>query len=160
MHSYFNPFTLLAIVVSLIAGCGQKPAGQFSKALGVAVRTEKVQQVDLATLTPLVWDELYAFGPYSKREDNCRTLQLGWFWCRYYLPAGVNESEYILVFRSQSKITHVEHHWRFNGDLDSRGAKWYPGPIKRSDAKFSVSLVSNRAPVEERWYSLEHQPLR
>jgi hypothetical protein len=138
----------LALASALVA-CAAEPAGEFSTALGKLVRSEKVQEVDLANVLPLVWDELFAFGPYSIRESNCRALQLGWLKCRTTLPAEVNEGEFVLVFRSTSKVVHVEHHRRWNGDFSSQTSP-RPQPILRSAAKFSVKLVSNRAPEGER----------
>lgn len=147
----------LASALPLLAACtAAEPAGEFSTALGKLVRSEKVQEVDLANVLPLDWNELFAFGPYSPRESNCRTLQLGWFKCRMTLPAEVNEGEFVLVFRASSKVVHVEHHRRWNGDFSSPGSP-QPQPILRSAAKFSVRLVSNRAPEGQQWYQLEHQ---
>ena len=147
----------LASVLAILPACTTaKPAGEFSTALGKLVRSGKVHEVDLANVLPLDWHELFAFGPYSTRDSNCQALQLGWLQCRMTLPAEVNEGEFVLVFRSSSKVVHVEHHRRWNGDFSSRTSP-RPQPILRSAAKFSVSLVSNRAPESEQWYQLEHQ---
>lgn len=147
----------LASALPLLAACtAAEPAGEFSTALGKLVRSEKVQEVDLANVLPLDWNELFVFGPYSPRESNCRTLQLGWFKCRMTLPAEVNGGEFVLVFRSNSEVVHVEHHRRWNGDFSSQTSP-QPQPILRSAAKFSVRLVSNRAPEGQQWYQLEHQ---
>lgn len=147
----------LASALPLLAACtAAEPAGEFSIALGKLVRSEKVHEVDLANVVPLEWNELFAFGPYSPRESNCQALQLGWLKCRMTLPAEVNEGELVLVFRSNSKVVHVEHHRRWNGDFSSQTSP-PPQPILRSAAKFSVRLVSNRAPEGEQWYQLEHQ---
>lgn len=147
----------LASAPAILAACTTaEPAGEFSTALGKLVRSEKVHEVDLANVLPLDWNELFAFSPYSTRESNCQALQLGWLQCRMTLPAEVNEGEFVLVFRSNSTVVHVEHHRRWNGDFSSRTSP-RPQPILRSAAKFSVSLVSNRAPEGEEWYQLEHQ---
>jgi hypothetical protein len=148
--------TLASAMALLVACTSAEPDGEFSAALGRLVRSEKVREVDLANVLPLKWDELFAFGPYSTRETNCRTLQLGWFKCRTTLPAEVNEGEFVLVFRSKIEIVHVEHHRRWNGDFSSQTAP-RPQPIQRSDAKFFVRPASNRAPEGQQWYQLEHQ---
>lgn len=147
---------LASVLANLVACNTAEPAGAFSTALGKLVRSGKVHEVDLANVLPLYWHELFAFGPYSPRESNCQALQLGWLQCRMTLPAEVSEGEFVLVFRSNAKVVHVEHHWRWNGDFSSQASP-RPQPILRSAAKFSVSLVSNRAPGGEQWYQLEHQ---
>jgi hypothetical protein len=154
--NFARAIALAGVLAILVACTTAQPAGEFSTALGKLVRSEKVQEVDLANVLPLDWNELFAFGPYSPRESNCRTLQLGWFKCRMTLPAEVNEGEFVLVFRASSKVVHVEHHRRWNGDFSSQTSP-QPQPILRSAAKFSVRLVSNRAPEGEQWYQLEHQ---
>ncbi|MES1265287.1 MAG: hypothetical protein ABUU24_06505, partial [Variovorax sp.] len=60
-------------------------------------------------------------------------------------PAVVDEGEYLLVFRLNSKITRVEHHSLANGDFYSQDTR-RPQPILRPAALFSILLVSNRAP--------------
>lgn len=159
MHPLLNfarAMALASVLPILVACTTAEPAGEFSTALGKLVRSEKVREVDLANVLPLDWNELFAFGPYSTRESNCRVLEIGWFKCRTTLPAEVNEGEFVLVFRANSKVVHVEHHRRWNGDFSSRTSP-RPQPILRSAAKFSVGLVSNRAPEGEQWYQLEHQ---
>jgi hypothetical protein len=147
----------LANTLALVVACTTaEPAGEFSTALGKLVRSEKVHEVNLSNVLPLVWDELFSFGPYSTRESNCRTLRLDWLNCRIKLPAEINDANFVLVFRSKSEIVHVEHHQRWNGDFSSLTSQ-RPQPILKSAAKFSVRLVSNRAPEGEQWYQLEHQ---
>lgn len=154
--NFARAIAIASVLAIPVAYSTAEPAGEFSKALGKLVRSEKVHEVDLANVLPLDWSELFTFGPYSTRESNCQALQLGWLKCRMTLPAEVNEGEFVLVFRSNSKVVHVEHHRRWNGDFSSRASP-RPQPILRSAAKFSVSLVSNRAPQGEQWYQLEHQ---
>ena len=151
---------LLVGVALLLKACNAtEPIGEFSSALGKLVRSESTRRIDLSTIYPLAWEELFAFGPYSRREDSCKTLQLGWFACRTTLPAEVNESEYVLVFRLKSKVIHIEHHSRANGDFYSQD-NVRPQPILRKAAVFSVMLVSNRSPQGQRWYLLEHQGIQ
>lgn len=154
--NFARALALATFLAILVACTTAEPAGKFSTALGKLVRSEKVHEVDLANVLPMDWNELFVFGPYSPRESNCRTLQLGWFKCRMTLPAEANEGELVLVFRSNSKVVHVERHRRGNGDFSSQTTP-RPQPILRSAAKFSVRLVSNRAPEGEQWYQLEHQ---
>jgi hypothetical protein len=148
--------TVLLAAAVILSACGSKSSGEFSASLGEIIRSEKVREIDLATVSSLPWDELFAFGPYSMREDGCRTLKLSWFECRVTLPAAVDEGEYLLVFRLNSKVIKVEHHSRSNGDFYSEDAR-RPQPILRSAAVFSVLLVSNRAPQGQRRYRLEYQ---
>jgi hypothetical protein len=153
---FVKAITLASLLAIPIACTRVEPAGEFSTALGKLVRSEKVQEVDLANVLPLDWNELFVFGPYSPRESNCQALQLGWLKCRLTLPAEVNEGELVLVFRANSQVVHVERHRRWNGDFSAQTSP-RPQPILRSAAKFSVRLVSNRAPEGEQWYQLEYQ---
>jgi hypothetical protein len=154
--NFARAITFASIVAALFGCIAAEPAGEFSTALGKLIRSERVHEVDLAKVLPLDWDELFAFGPYSTRESNCRALQLGWLKCRTTLPAEVSESEFVLVFRADSKVVHVERHRRWNGDFNSLSNP-RPQPILRSAAKFSVRPVSNRASESEPWYQLEHE---
>jgi hypothetical protein len=154
--NFARAIALASVLAILVACTTAEPTGEFSAALGKLVRSGKIHDVDLAKVLPLDWNELFAFGPYSTRESNCQTVQLGWLKCRMTLPAEVNEGEFVLVFRSNSKVVHVEHHRRWNGDFSSHASP-RPQPILRSAARFSISLVSNRAPEGEQWYQLEHQ---
>ena len=154
--NFAKAIALASVLATLVACTTAEPAGEFSTALGKLVRSENVHEVDLANVLPLDWDELFAFGPYSPRESNCQALQLGWLQCRMTLPAEVSEGEFFLVFRSNAKVVHVEHHRRWTGDFSSQASP-RPQPILRSAAKFSVRRVSNRAPEGEQWYQLEHQ---
>ena len=144
------------MLAALVAACSASP-GNFSSTLGEIVRSGKTKEVNLAQVLPLEWDELYAFGPYSIREMSCETLQLGWLECRITIPSSIDENEYFLVFRHRSGIVHTEHHWRWNGDFYSSVPM--PHPILRSNAKFEIKLVSNRAAEGDRWYQLEHAPV-
>lgn len=154
--NFARALALATFLAILVACTTADPAGEFSTTLGKLVRSENVHEVDLANVLPLDWSELFTFGPYSTRESNCQALPLGWLKCRMTLPAEVNEGEFVLVLRSNSKVVHVEHHRRWDGDFSSQTSP-RPQPILRSAAKFSVSLVSNRAPEGEQWYQLEHQ---
>ena len=140
----------------LLSACFSGGAGEFSTALGKKLQSGRPAEVNLSTITPLHWDELFIFGPYSIREDSCRTLQLGWFECRTTLPSAVSEGEYILVFRTNAKVVHSEHHSRANGDFYSQTTQ-RPQPIKRSAAKFTVEPVSNVLPQGTQWFRLEHK---
>jgi len=148
--------TLASVSALLFACTAVEPPGEFSTALGKLVRLDKVPEVDLANVLALDWDEMFAFGPYSIRERNCQALQLGWLRCRTTLPAEVNDGEFVLVFRSNSEVVHVEHHRRWNGDLSSQTSP-RPQPIVRSAAKFSVKAISSRVPEAEQWYQLEYR---
>lgn len=66
-------FAAYAGAMALLSACLGGGAGEFSAALGRKLQSERPAEVDLSTVTPLVWDELFAFDPYSLREDNCLT---------------------------------------------------------------------------------------
>jgi hypothetical protein len=145
--------TFVIAGTSLAVACSAPP-GEFSTGLGKVVRTDRAAEVDLSSVLPLEWNELYAFGPYSVRENSCEILRLGWLRCHVLLPSAIEEHEFFLVFRLREEVVHTEHHWRWNGDFNSQVQK--PQPILRSSAKFGIKLVSNRAPDGQQWYQLEH----
>jgi hypothetical protein len=159
MHNVTRAFSTLVLAGAplLLDAChAREPVGGFSSALGERVRSEPTRRIDLSTISPLAWEELFVFGPYSLRADSCKTLQLGWFACRITLPAEVRDSESVLVFRLKTKVIHVEHHSRTNGDFHAQDDK-RPQPLLRTAAVFSVLPVPNQAPQGQRWYRLEHQ---
>ncbi|MGJ7564169.1 hypothetical protein ACSFBM_09960 [Variovorax sp. GB1R11] len=149
-------FVVPAIAVSLLAAaCSSlEPPNEFSEALGKKLRTEQPAVVDLATVVARPWDELFVFGPYSGREQNCRTLQLLWFDCRRTFAFDMNENELALVFRVDGKVVRSERHLRINGDFLRRV---FPQPIQRSAAKFAVMHAPGVTPDGRRWIDLVYE---
>lgn len=145
-----------ALVVSLTA-CTAGSEGQFSTALAKKLQAERPTEIDLATVSTIAWDELFIFGPYSVREDNCRVLALDLFECRTTFPETVAESDNVLVFRRQGKVMRAEVHPRRDGDFSSSAGPPPPRPILRSAAPFSVVPVDGAGPGEPPRFRLMHK---
>jgi hypothetical protein len=155
MHTRRTPpvSVLFGFCIVLLQACSlASRTGEFSATLGAKLRTERPSEVDLSTIGSERWEELFAFGPYTRREENCQILQLGWLECRMTFPSTVDEREYILVFREDRKIVHSEHHPRLNGDFAP-----HPSPVKRSAATFSVRSITSSPPQSLQWFRLEHK---
>lgn len=147
----------ISIVASLllVGGCFFSSAGEFSVALGKKLQAERQPVIDLAKVTSFNWEELFIFGPYSSREENCKVLQLTGLECRLTVPASVDEGEYFLVFMERQKLVHSEHHHRSNGDFYSQESQ-RPQPVKRQSAQFNVVPTSSGAPYGVPWFRLEY----
>lgn len=144
----------IAALSLLAAACASfQGPGEFSVALGKKLRAENPETVDLSTVVAHPWDELLTFGPYSDRELNCSSLQLGWFDCRRTFASNMNENEMTLVFRVDGKLVRSERHARINGDFISRMP--HPHPIPRSAAKFNVVRAGGTADGRP-WIRLEY----
>ena len=64
----------------------------------------------MATLTDFKWDELFIFAPYASQNSVCPPLGLVGRECDAFLPSPVDESQYLLVFRSEGQTIHSEYH--------------------------------------------------
>lgn len=155
MSSTFARTAAVAALVALAAACiGCSQSGEFSAALGEHLHKNHPLEVDLATVQPTAaWDELFIFGPYSIREQSCRTLGLGGLECRLTMPAQVPEGEHVLVFRLAGRVQRTERHARLNGDFHG-----HPQPVARSAARFAVVPTPDLLPDGRRWWRLEHKP--
>jgi hypothetical protein len=154
---YTRPAALLSAALFLLGACSSdRGIGAFSVALGAKLQTERPTEVDLSTVTPRPWEELFVFGPYTSRERNCEILQLGWFGCRATFSSAVNENEYTLVFRVAGKVIQSERHSRANGDFYSSAVP-FPQPIRWSEARFTVLPISNSTPQGSQWFRLEYK---
>ncbi len=133
------PFTLLlALLIVSCSNAGSQP-GRVSRLIGEEVREKHSVMIDIAQITDFDWEELYLFGPYEDRERICSLLGIDGVDCWWITPAIVEEGEYFFVFRKSGKITHIEYHWRINGDFS--GAV-LTQPILKSAARFSVHQSS------------------
>lgn len=145
---------LLYLWVVLLSACQyfDAPPGPVSLALKEELRTKKVTNVDLATLTKFEWDELILFGPYQPIQDVCRELGLSYVSCARTIQVQSNDDgEMLMVFRKDGAIVHVEMHYRFNGDFS---------PIKKAqrispkNGRFQVKQTSTTSSGEP-WLQLD-----
>src|SRR6476660_4651075 len=55
-------------------------------------------QVDIGHSGDFAWDEMFVFGPYSGKDQICRTLKLSASQCSAVGIKDVDEGEFLLVF--------------------------------------------------------------
>lgn len=115
--------------------------GQFSAALRAQLLAQRPAEIDLSTVGPFAWDEMFIFDPRSVRDDNCKVLLADWFECRVTFPAVVADDEYFLVFRRKLQIIRAERHPRTNAEFGSSSGR-HPQPVLRTAALFRVEPAS------------------
>lgn len=146
------PRTILFLMLVLTSCSAFEPsAGKVGARIGEAIREMKAQEVDIASMTDFAWDELFLFGPYEDRSNICASLGLHGAECDHTAPEYIDEGAFLMVFRLDGKIIHVENHRRYFGDFSRSGV---PQPILRSAAKFS-SRQGDTTTDGRPWYYLE-----
>jgi hypothetical protein len=130
----------VSIVAALVLWIVFPWPGGVSRAIAEKIRAGTAT-VDIATLTPFMWDEMFLFGPYQTRERICARLRLDGIRCWWIVPAAIDEGHYFFAFRSGGDIVHHEHHPRSNGDFSRSRV---PQPIIRAQAMFTVRKDGTR----------------
>jgi hypothetical protein len=140
----------IGLSLFLSAGLPAQAADGFSAALAQKLQTERPAVIDLATVAPFNWDELFVLGPGSTRETNCKLIQGSWLECRTTLPEAVPADRFLLVFRAKGRVVRAEPHPRANGDFSTTGL---PQPVKRAAASFKVLPGASAANYRLEWKS-------
>lgn len=135
-----NRWLLLAL--ALAAGAAFAAEGQFSAALRTRLQAGPVTEIDLSKVGPFAWEDVYIFPPRTTREENCKTVAVDWFECRFTFPAVVGDDEYFLVFRRKGQIIRAERHPRANGAFSASPTR-HPQPVLASSAVFRVQPASS-----------------
>jgi hypothetical protein len=109
--------------------------GSVSGHIGKSVRESQSGVINLAEVIPFEWDELFAYGPYSRREWICLELQLERESCHQTVPIYVDYDggPYLLVFRKGGTIVYRGYH-----DMSDGAFTHPPHPIRREDSMYVV----------------------
>lgn len=126
----------VAFAMALVAAAPAQAAEGFSAALAQKLQTERPAAVDLGTVAPFNWDELFVFAPGTPRDASCKAIQGTWLECRTTLPDPVPADRFLLVFRAKGRIVRAEPHPRANGEFVAASL---PQPVQRAAAAFKVS---------------------
>jgi len=100
-------------------------------------------QVDIGHSGDLSWDEMFAFAPYSPRDEICRTLKLSASQCSLAGIKGVNEGEFLLVFMQHGAVSQTLSFPRTIADFDE-SERCSAKAIPRNVAVFAVQRRGNR----------------
>jgi hypothetical protein len=138
-----TPF--LFLLCGLLVSCD--PSGYLSGPVGKALRNEvrerKQREIDLVSMVPFKWDELFLFEPYSPRSEVCKELRLKESECSSIVKSeSTDDGQMLLVFKLEAQIVHTEMHIRFNGDFTPLDFKQ---PITPTTAKFRVQEEGHSA---------------
>jgi hypothetical protein len=125
----------VAFTLALVAAAPARAAEGFSAALAQKLQTERPAAIDLGTVAPFNWDELFIFAPGTPREANCKAIQGTWLECRTTLPDPVPADRFLLVFRAKGRIVRAEPHLRANGEFVTASL---PQPVRRATARFKA----------------------
>ena len=99
----------LTLQIAFFVGCSDMASrsGKISQTIGEKVREESATEIDIAQLTDFDWDELYFLGHTSLvKKFAPYSLGLSDYECRQLVLAGIDEGEYLLVFRYSDEICH------------------------------------------------------
>lgn len=133
--------TALAMLI-VLSTTAHAAEGQFSAALRTRLQAEPLTEIDLGTVNPFAWEDMYVFAPRTTREENCKTVAVGWFECKFTFPSVVGDDEYFLVFRRKGQIIRAERHPRANGAFSASSSR-HPQPVLASAAVFRVEPTSS-----------------
>lgn len=138
----------------LLVGCDLSwfPSGEVGTAIRKEVRVKGVKEVDLATVVPFKWDELYLFAPYTPSSQVCKELTISEIQCdRVIAQESMDDAEMYMIFKLNGNIVHQELYIRFNGDFTPID---YPMPIKIKDSRFSVISGDGKSASGDPWLRL------
>ena len=110
----------LYLGVALLTACqfADQPPGPVSNAIKEELHSKRASRIDIASLTKFDWDELLLFEPYQSRSDVCKSLGLANAQCDQTITFQSNDdAQMLMVFRKDGRVSHVEMHYRFNGDF-------------------------------------------
>jgi hypothetical protein len=147
-----------AATMAILAACGLRPgSGELRLSLAEPVRRERLIEVDLASIRPFEWGELFVFGPYTTREAACRSLDLAPLRCHFVVPRSSDEGANWLAFRNCGRLVHWQHHSRGNRDFEAARAS-LSSPIEKTSARFAVLPASSAGGPTWAHFGLEHAP--
>lgn len=126
------------MIALVFVGCDitELLSGEAGSVIRKAVRDNGAKEIDLATVIPFSWDELYLFTPYTPTSHVCKELSIPKNKCTAIVAQeSVDDGEMYMVFKFNGDIVHKEMHIRSNGDFTPID---YPMPIRLEQAKFKV----------------------
>jgi len=126
-----HPVVLLVFCL-VFAGCHKKTA--VSGSIGKLLQTG-ASQVDMRRVANFAWDDMFVFGPYTSKDQICRTLKHSGSQCSYEGIRDVNELESLMVFLHGASETRIESLSRSVADFDDSCLK---KNLKRDAAVLSV----------------------
>ena len=100
-------------------------------------------QVDIGHSGDFAWDEMFVFGPYSGKDQICRTLKLSASQCSAAGIKNVDEGEFLLVFTQHGAISETLIFPRTIADFDESG-RCLAKAVGKDLAIFSVERKENR----------------
>lgn len=147
-------YIALTLLVFTFVGCDL--TGLLSGEVGTAIRKEVrdngAKQIDLATVVPFKWDELYLFTPHTSSSHVCKELTIPEIQCASIISQeSMDDGEIYLVLKLNGKIIHQEMYIRFNGDFTPIE---YPMPIKVENSKFKVINSGGKSVSGDPWLKL------
>jgi hypothetical protein len=124
---------LLAIVLFLSsAGCRRNSS--LSEPIGKVVQSG-ARQLNMGRVTNFAWEDVFVFGPYTPKDEECQTLKHSESKCLYEGLRDVDESESLLVFLHDASVNRVESIPRTIADFDDNCLN---RDFKRAAAEFIV----------------------
>jgi hypothetical protein len=131
MGAFVIHCTALALSLACV-GCTNRSSvtEQVSKQL-----SSGTAQVDLSGIGEFEWDNMFVFGPYTPRDESCKTLKLPFSQCFAAGVRDVDEGEFLLVFMHDGKASRVEYLPRYVGNFDEA---CLANAISKSKAQFTV----------------------
>lgn len=147
-------YITLTFIIFALVGCDF--SGSLTDSVGSAIRKQVrdngAQQIDLASVVPFKWDELYLFNPYVPASQVCKKLTIPESQCASVInQASMDDGDMYMVFKLDGKIIHQEMYRRFNGDFTPID---YAMPIKKESAKFTVVNSGGKTASGKPWLKL------
>jgi hypothetical protein len=109
---------VVSMIALALAACAEKSKPGISEAIGALARDRNVTELHLSQAAPFAWDEVYLFGPYTPREQVCKTLRIPVSDCQRFIPfESVDDGDMTLAFMLQHCMARYTMHRRKNGDF-------------------------------------------
>jgi hypothetical protein len=132
MSSFASCYTMLAILALTLVGC--RAHRSITEDITEQLRSGATR-VDIERTGDFAWDEMFVFGPYSPKDETCKTLRLNSSECSAAGIRDVDEGEFLLMFLQRGKVSKIESFPRTVGNFDDN---CLAKDIARSAAVFTV----------------------
>ena len=105
MSSFAFRYTVLAVLGLTLVGCTTHKS--ITENVNEQLRSGATR-VNIGETGDFAWGDMFVLGPYSPKDETCKTLRLNSSECSAAGIRDVDEGEFLLVFLQRGKVSKIE----------------------------------------------------
>ena len=109
---------LFAIALCMFSA-GYRRSSSFREPIQKVVQSG-ASQLNVSNVTNFAWEDVFVFGPYTPKKEECQTLKHSESQCSYEGLRDVDEGEFLMVFLHNASVIRIESLPRTVADFDDR----------------------------------------